>query len=493
MFSRFRSITSDADAIVAAISRSQAVIHFDMKGTVLHANENFLALMGFSLAEIQGKNHSLFVDPADVNAPEYAAFWRSLNQGQPAVAQFKRIAKGGRVVWIEASYNPILNAQGVPVKVVKIATDVTAEKAHAADLEGQIAAIHKSQAVIEFDLDGIVIDANENFLKALGYRLDEIKGKHHRTFVEPAFAKSAEYADFWKRLRAGEYQQAQYKRIGKGGREVWIEASYNPILDADGKPVKVVKFATDITAQMALLANLKVLIDKNFAEVETAIQRTAHQSSDASLAAEETASNVQTVAAAAEELAASVSEISRAMSKSREAADAAADKVAAADAASQKLSAAAGAMSSIVEMIQTIAGQINLLALNATIESARAGAAGKGFAVVANEVKNLAGQAAKATDEITTEIGRMQATSAEVARTLGAIRDGIEAMRDYVGSTAAAVEEQSVVTRDMSANMQNASAAVAQISRGITEISSASIQAENAVAQTKEAAQILQR
>lgn len=493
LFSKFRSNANDAAAILAAIDKSQAIIHFALDGTILDANPNFLKAMGYALAEIKGKHHSMFVEPGVPESADYKAFWAALNRGEAQVAQFKRVGKAGKEVWIEASYNPVLDARGKPVKVVKFATDVTDEKTRYANLAGQIDAIQRSQAVIEFTLDGTIVTANANFLKALGYSLAEVQGKHHRIFVDPAYAASAEYQEFWKRLRAGEYQSAQYLRLGKNGKEVWIEASYNPILDLNGKPVKVVKYATDVSDQIKLLTNLKILIDQNFGEVEQAIQRTSTQATAASGAAETTSTNVETVASAAEELAASISEISRTMAQSRSAADGAVDKVRAADVAAKRLSDAAGAMGSVVELIQSIAAQINMLALNATIESARAGAAGKGFAVVANEVKQLATQAARATDQISGEIAHMQSATTDVAKALDAIREGIEAMRDYVVSTSSAVEEQSAVTRDMSANMQNASSAVGEITRGIAEISSASIQAESAISLTKEAAKVLQR
>jgi methyl-accepting chemotaxis protein len=492
-FFSFSSRPSNAEAILAAINRTQAIIQFDVNGNILDANANFLAAMGYTPEEIKGKHHSMFVESDYAKSAEYATFWEDLRHGKAQVAQFKRLGKGGREVWIEASYNPILDGSGKVVRVVKYATDVSKEKAQFADLAGQVEAIGKSQAVITFALDGTILDANANFLAAMGYTLSEIKGKHHSMFIEPDYARSAEYARFWERLRAGEYQSAQYKRLGKGGREVWIQASYNPILDLNGKPMKVVKYATDITKQIELLSNLKVLIDQNFAEVENAINRTRSQAENAAHDAEATSNNVETVASASEELAASIAEISRSMSQSRMAADSMVDKLSAADAASQRLTKAAGAMTSIVELIQTIAGKINLLALNATIESARAGDAGKGFAVVANEVKILANQAAKATEQITSEIGGVQDASSAVVRVIEDIRNGIAAMRDYVAATAAAVEQQSAVTRDMSANMQEASTAVVRINTGISEISVASTQAGHAIAQTKEAAGVLQR
>jgi methyl-accepting chemotaxis protein len=426
----------DQSGQVTAINRSNAVIAFKLDGTVVDANENFLTAMGYRLDEIKGQHHRMFVDPVDRESAEYRNFWERLRGGSYEAGEFKRIAKGGREVWIQASYNPILDPAGRPVKVVKFAVDVTAQKLKAADYASQIAAIGKSQAVIEFNLDGTVITANENFLSAMGYRLDEIHGKRHAMFVEPEFANSAEYADFWSRLNRGEFQSGEYKRIGKGGREVWIQASYNPILDLNGKPAKVVKFASDVTAQV--LARKK---------------------------SEHVRSMMESVAAGAEELNASVKEIAQSMVRSRDTADTAVRRVAAANETTQKLGAAAEAMGGIVTLIQSITDQINLLALNATIESARAGEAGKGFAVVAQEVKNLAGQAKGATEQITKEIGGVRTVSAEVADELEGINQAIHQVQEYVASTSAAVEEQSAVAGEMSAQMQRAATEAAAIGR----------------------------
>lgn len=233
----------------AAISRSQAVIEFNLDGTIVTANENFLSAMGYTLDEIKGKHHSLFVDPATRESVAYREFWGNLNKGQFQAAQYKRIAKGGREIWIEASYNPILDSSGKPYKVIKFATDITASKIASLDAQGKIAAIDRAQAVIEFNLDGSIITANENFLTTVGYGLPEIQGRHHSMFVEPQERDGNAYRDFWSRLARGEYQAAEYKRVGKGGREIWILATYNPILNEVGKPFKVVKFATDVTQQ----------------------------------------------------------------------------------------------------------------------------------------------------------------------------------------------------------------------------------------------------
>jgi methyl-accepting chemotaxis protein len=256
MFSRSSSVAQAALAQVEAISKSQAVIEFNLDGTIVTANENFLKTLGYSLSEIQGKHHSMFVEPAMRDSAAYREFWASLNRGQYQAGEYKRIGKGGKEVWIQASYNPVLDRNGKVSKVIKFATDITAEKLAGMEDAGMIAAIGRAQAVIAFNLDGTIVTANENFLKTLGYSLGEIQGKHHSMFVEPATRDSAAYREFWASLNRGEYQAAEYKRIGKGGKEVWILASYNPILDEKGKPFKVVKFATDVTQQKLRTADL---------------------------------------------------------------------------------------------------------------------------------------------------------------------------------------------------------------------------------------------
>jgi len=251
-----RKFSGDAQDQLAAIGRSQAVIEFTMDGTILGANKNFLNALGYGLEEIKGKHHSMFVPVDQRDSAEYRAFWAALNRGEFQAAEFKRVAKGGREIWIEASYNPILDADGKPVKVVKFATDITQKKIRGMADASKIAAINRAQAVIEFNLDGTIVIANENFLKAMGYSLNEIQGKHHSMFVPPAERDGVAYREFWAALNRGEYQAGEYKRIGKGGKEVWILASYNPLMDETGKCFGVVKFATDVSAQKLRNADL---------------------------------------------------------------------------------------------------------------------------------------------------------------------------------------------------------------------------------------------
>jgi methyl-accepting chemotaxis protein len=239
---------ADSESQLKSISDNQAVIEFTLDGTILKANKNFLNTMGYSLPEIQGRHHSMFVDTAHKQSNEYRLFWEKLGHGDPDAGQYKRIRKDGSEVWLQASYNPIFDANGKPTKVVKYASDITEAKRKQADLESQLKSISANQAVIEFKLDGTIVTANQNFLNATGYSLHEIEGRHHSIFVDSAFKQTDTYRQFWERLGRGEADAGQYKRVKRDGSELWLQASYNPIVDLSGKPCKVIKYATDITA-----------------------------------------------------------------------------------------------------------------------------------------------------------------------------------------------------------------------------------------------------
>ena len=381
----------------------------------------------------------------------------------------------------------------MPFKVVKFATDVTRQTVELADMKGQVEAINRSQAVIAFGLDGTILSANDKFLGAMGYSLDEIRGRHHSMFVEPAYRNSPDYPAFWAALNRGEYRTGQFMRLGKNGKQVWIEASYNVILDLAGKPVKVVKFAADITQRVQELARLKQTIDERFTEVDRAIERTTTQAGMATGSAQATTDSVQTVAASAEQLAGSVREIAGMRANSQAAAETVSSHTEHAGVATRRLAETSTSMGGIVALIRNIASQINLLALNATIEAARAGEAGRGFAVVAGEVKNLAQQAADATNKITAEIDRLQTVSDDVVAALGAIDKSIGSVRDYVANTASAMEEQSTVTQQMSASMQDAARSAVAINDNMTEISAAVGHVTEALTGTREATKILMR
>jgi len=468
-------------ARLKAIGASQAVISFTPDGTIIQANPAFLSGMGYTAEDVVGKHHSLFLAPGTRERPEYRRFWDDLRAGHHQTAEFKRIAKGGREVIIQASYCPVLGAKGQVVEILKIATDITERSKLAADHAAQVLAVSRSQAVISFTLDGHVLDANENFLRMTGYTLAEIEGKHHRMFMDPAEASKPEHATFWAAIGRGEFMAGEYSRLAKGGRQVWIEASYNPILDLDGKPFKLVQFATDITARMKqrlVRAELGRSVDAALGEVGGAVTLTHQRATDAVATSRETAMSVQAVAAGAEELAASVQEISRQIgeaSRSTTAATAEADR---ATRIVSELVTAAEKITQVVRLITDIAGQTNLLALNATIEAARAGDAGKGFAVVASEVKGLAGQTARATEEIAAQVAQVQTAVEGAVGAIASIASAIAQIDGITSGIATAVEEQSSVTRDMSANMQIAAGAVESVNRNLEDIATAASDAE---------------
>lgn len=618
---------------IAAIGKAQAVIEFNMDGTVITANENFLKALGYTLEEVKSRHHSIFVDEAYKQSPAYKEFWAKLNRGEYDAAEYKRIGKGGREVWIQASYNPILDLNGKPFKVVKYATDITRQKLLSADDQGQIAAIGKAQAVIAFNMDGTVITANDNFLKALGYTLDEIKGRHHSMFVDESYRQSPAYTEFWTKLNRGEYQAAEYKRIGKGGREVWIQASYNPILDLNGKPFKVVKYATDITGQKqavsAMMADAMMLsqaaidgklstradvnrhqgdyrkvvegvnstldavigplnvsakyvddISKGLVEASNVLQamaandytrrvstsnqrakiidtyngdfntiknnlnaciealagvgvatnktadtlqasmksiaqnaqslssssqqlastsqqmssnaeETSAQASTVASATQQVTTNLNSVATGAEEMTSTVQSISSNASEAAKVAGEAVNTANAANSTVAKLGESSAEIGQVIKVITSIAQQTNLLALNATIEAARAGEAGKGFAVVANEVKELAKQTAKATEDISQKITAIQDDTKRAVDSIGSITSVIHQINDISGTIATAVEEQSATTNEMSRNVQEAAKGSGEISHNIQGVAAAAESTTRGAQDTLKAAQQL--
>jgi len=256
MFNPF--VKSGVLDVLEAIEQTQAVIEFDLQGTIVRANRKFLDLLGYTLEEVRGRPHRMFLSPSQADSPDYHAFWRDLRAGTPQSGEFLRHAKDGRAVWIQATYTPIIRGNKVQ-RIIKFATDVTAQVLARARLESQIQAINRAQAVIEFGIDGTILDANENFLKLMGYRLDEIRGQKHQIFVPPAQRESKSYAEFWQKLRSGQFQTAEYERVAKNGRSVWIHANYNPILNPAGEVVKVVKFANDITEEVLRNNEFKML------------------------------------------------------------------------------------------------------------------------------------------------------------------------------------------------------------------------------------------
>jgi len=239
---------ADRKAILQAVDRTQATIEFDLKGRILTANEAFLKTTGYELSEIVGEHHSMFCDAEYVKSAEYRVFWERLGEGSADFGKYQRFGKNGDPIWIQAAYNPVVDAEGQVVRVIKFATDITEQEKAAFDQKTIRSAVDRTHAVIEFDMDGIVQTANEAFCAATEYSLDELVGVHHSTFCDPEYVQSTDYKAFWKKLGRGEFDQGKYTRLTKSGLEIIIDAAYNPVLDDAGKPVKVVKFCKDITA-----------------------------------------------------------------------------------------------------------------------------------------------------------------------------------------------------------------------------------------------------
>ncbi|MEC4889546.1 MAG: methyl-accepting chemotaxis protein [Nitrospira sp.] len=504
MVQQAQAAAAEVKSVTNAIGKAQAVIEFNLDGTVITANDNFLTCLGYQLNEIQGQHHRLFCDPAYTSTGEYAAFWQKLNRGEFDAGVYRRIGKGGKEIWIQASYNPILDVNGKPSKVMKFATDITAQKNQAAEAEGKISAIGKAQAAIEFNLDGTVMTANDNFLNCLGYTLPEIQGQHHRMFCDPAYTSTGEYAAFWQKLNRGEFDAGVYKRIGKGGKEIWIQASYNPIVDANGKVYKVVKFATDITPQKKAQAEMEHLVAEaqgvlgrlasndlteemrgqyqgELAKIRDSINAVVHNltqtmttvreaveavtagseqiskgSEDLSQRTSEQASSLEETSASMEEMTSTVKQNADNAKQANQLGLAARDVAEKGGAVTKRAIDAMGEINQsskkiadIITVIDEIAFQTNLLALNAAVEAARAGEHGRGFAVVAAEVRNLAQRSASAAKEIkgliNESIQRVNDGSALVnqsGQTLEEIMVSVKRVTDIISEITAASQEQ---------------------------------------------------
>ncbi|MGE8097648.1 methyl-accepting chemotaxis protein [Pseudomonas fluorescens] len=391
--------------LIAALERSMAVVELDLNGKVLRANDNFLQALGYRTDELVGKSHRDFCLPTLTSSPAYSEFWAELRAGKFVSGTFQRINGRGQVIWLEASYNPVLDERGQVLKVVKYALVVTDKVAQEAATRSKLAALDRAMAVIEFDLSGNVLTANENFLNVMGYGLTELKGKHHRLFCEPALINSSEYTDFWRRLNMGEFFIGQFKRIAKHGRVVWLEASYNPVYDADGMLIKIVKFASDITER----------VEKFEADSRSA-SRAYHISAETEKFAEQGTQVIQETA----------SEMRRI-----------ADNIGASARLVGQLGDRSEQITAIVNTIRGIADQTNLLALNAAIEAARAGDQGRGFAVVADEVRQLAGRTSRSTAEIAEMIGKILSETREAVVSMNATQEGAQrgvTLADQAGS-----------------------------------------------------------
>lgn len=488
---------------IAAIQRSQAVVEFEMDGNITGANDIFLQTVGYTLEEIKGQRHAILVDDGARASAEDRDMWQRLNQGECISGEFRRKGKGGQELYLQGVYSPIVDKAGKPFKVVMYASDVTLARLRNADYEGQVAAIGRVQAVIEFGLDGTIASANENFLNALGYRLDEVKGRHHSMFVDPSHATSAEYRQFWIDLAAGRGKSGRFRRIGKDGQDVWIEGSYFPILNYAGQPFKVVKYATNVTqlkqVEKALdntaqtLASAAQELTSVSQQMASNSEETSSQASVVSAAAEQVSKNVETVASAVEEMGASIKEIAKNANEAARVATSAVKVAEKTNATVSKLGESSTEIGNVIKVITSIAQQTNLLALNATIEAARAGEAGKGFAVVANEVKELAKQTAKATEDIGRKIEAIQGDSKSAVVAIAQIGTIISQINDIQSTIASAVEEQTATTTEISRNVGEAALGSREIAQNVMGVAQAARSTTEGAANTKSSADELAR
>ncbi len=557
----------DAKARILAVERSRCMVEFDMTGHVLTANSNFLKLFGYTLEEIEGISSEQFSEAGERDSFAHKELWSGLNRGEFFSGEYKQIGKDGRLIWLQATWNPVLDANGKPYKVAVFASDITMVKHSAANYKSQIEALSESQAMIEFQLDGTILSANSNFLGLLGYRLEEIKGKKHSMFLEESERSTQAYADFWANLNLGKFQFGQFKRIGKGGKVVYIQATYNPVFDLNGKVHKVFKLASDATeqAKFRLQAEerheqerqvalerqtridslLQVVaaaaegdltheinltgddvagqigagLTKFLSDLRTSIasigqtatrvassseelstiaqhmtggaQNAAEQANGVSIASEQVSSNVSIVAASSEEMLASIREISKSAS---EAARVAKKAVGLADATTQTISElglSSQEIGKVIKVITSIAQQTNLLALNATIEAARAGEAGKGFAVVANEVKELAKETARATEEISQKIDAIQNDTKAAVKAIGDMSEIINQVDDISSTIASAVEEQTATTNEIGRNVTEAARGTSEITHSIKLVAASAEETTVAAREIEEAARTL--
>lgn len=400
--------------VLTALSKSVANIEFTPDGKILTANDNFLAVMGYSLEQIVGQHHKIFCNAETINSPDYNAFWKKLASGEGVQGQFLRVTQSGKEIWLEASYCPVINADGQVSKVVKIASDITDSVLQSHELKSQDCAVNRSMAVIEFDLDGNVLKANDNFLRTTGYQLDEILGKHHSLFCDKQYAASNEYRQFWEKLNQGEFTGGKFQRVDKQGNVIWLEATYNPIFNSKGKPYKVMKFATDITAT-----------------VENARQ-TTHMITEATRKTEDISSKGNEV----------VNQAIAAMNRMSDELKTTSNSIDALSQQSEKIT-------NIVSTISAIADQTNLLALNAAIEAARAGDQGRGFAVVADEVRQLAARTSSSTAEIDEVVKNNNVYASKAVQAMQGIISLSQSSMSLVKETGAAIDEIDNSTHEM--------------------------------------------
>ena len=450
------------DAMVSAIEKVQGIIFFEPDGTIIEANQNFLEMMGYSLEDIQGKDHSIFVDEEEVDSEDYQSLRRALKDGAFVADRFKRFDKFGEELWLQASYNPIFDSDGNIDRIVKYTSDITKEMETRLKLEGMVKAIDRVQMMAIFTLDGEILEVNQNLLDVLDYSFSELEGKHHSILWAGTSESDLHYEQFWTSLQAGSYIVDKFKYVNKQGRDVWVQASYNPIFNAEGKVTKVVQYAYDITENYQLQMDKEsrqIKIEKittktieKLAELVTLSSQMNRGLESIQVANQDGLNQIQSVATISEELAFAVQEISHKSEDAEFQSTRAKQQLDETFEIIKKISTSAEDMVEIIELIDEIASQTNLLALNAAIEAARAGEAGKGFGVVASEVKALSEQTRGATQDIARRIQSMQETTQDGIVSIDSVMGKVDEMKALVGSISVAILEQASVTEELSQN-----------------------------------------
>jgi methyl-accepting chemotaxis protein len=527
----FRARLTGAASILAALEESFGVIEFEPDGTIIRANKRFLDAVGYSLPEIVRQHHKMFLKPEDVASSSYAAFWQKLGRGEFDTGEYRRVTKAGREVWLQASYTPVKGAGGKVRKVVKLALDITAAKRKSLEDNGLLEAINRSQAVIEFSLDGTILNANENFLATMGYAKSEVTGAKHAMFVEPTYAASAEYRDFWARLRRGEFFSGEFRRLGKGGREIWLQASYNPVFDEHGQVVRVVKFAFDLAERMrcmrliadgvshmaqgklagveieaavlplidqlrldfnaaagilceamAAIAQAATVINENAGAVDDSTAQLADRLERQAASLEETAAALDEITATVRKTADGAGEVSRVVGNAKSDTQASEIVVSQAVTAMGEIDGSSTQISQIIGVIDEIAFQTNLLALNAGVEAARAGDAGRGFAVVATEVRALAQRSSDAAKQIKTLITESSQHVAEGVKAVDGARTALDRIATHVTGINTAIGEIAASAREQSEGLGQVNGAVNQMDQ-MTQQSAAMVEEAAAASQ----------
>ncbi len=500
MFLNF-SQSKDQKSQFQALSEHYSIISFKPDGTILEANNNFLNTFGYQSNEIIGKHHRIFCDNKYSNSEDYKKFWNELKDGKVQSSEFKRIKKDKSSIFIQATYNPIKNKLGKVYKIVKLAQDITENKLQNLYYQGQIEAIHKSHAIIEFDMDGNILHANDNFLNTMGYHLDEIVGKHHSIFCTNSYKNSIEYVKFWEKLKKGKHDAGEYLRLGKNSKNIWIQATYNPIMDLDNKPVKVVKYATDITFKKNLFFDIesKVSDFKNSLDylLKTSMNMTK-RAKETTKSSQEVSNSINIISegvididSKTDHMHNSMIEISTISSEAKNIAQLVSNQSKSTSSSINNLDAQSQKIGQTIQIISQIAFQTNILSLNAAVEAATAGEAGKGFAVVASEVRNLATRSNEAAKEITQMVEDIQFQVKDSLDSINKIDGTISNMREMSVNISDSIIQQKNFANEISHITSESTKDINHIVSNISNLSTNAEDSQNDAQSTLNASQDL--